>query len=335
MIKVENVTKNYGKLTALKNASFEVRAGEIFGIIGYSGAGKSTLLRCLNMLEQPTSGTIRIDTVTMTTLNKRAIRQQRLKIGMIFQHFSLIQTRTVKENIAFALKAAGVKGEASAKRVAELLQLVDLQDKGDFYPAQLSGGQKQRVGIARALANEPKLLLCDEATSALDPTTTEAILQLLQDINKKLGITIVLITHEMDVVQQICDRLAVMQDGEIIEQGEVYDIFAAPKTQLAKQFVDTVHALTLPQPLLQQTTGTVLQIIFRGDAAQQDVIAQAVQQFHIRLTILHGQITYIKNQALGTLIVEVIGTAEEQQKAQQYIAQITHQVEVIQYAKHH
>lgn len=220
MIEVRNVTKIYaakGKdIVGVKDVSLTIEKGEIFGIVGYSGAGKSSLLRCLNLLEKPTSGEILIDGVSITKLSKKELREERLKIGMIFQHFYLISAKTVYENIAFALKAAGKKKDEINQKTLELLQMVGLENQKDQYPAQLSGGQKQRVGIARALANDPKVLLCDEATSALDPNTTKAILSLLQSINKKLGITIVLITHEMEVVKEICHRMAVMQDGEII-----------------------------------------------------------------------------------------------------------------------
>jgi len=214
MIKVVNVTKTYKDVNAVDDVSMTIEQGEIFGIIGYSGAGKSTLLRCLNMLEQPTQGQIFIDGKEMTSLTKKEIRKERLKVGMIFQHFHLVSSKTVEENVAFSLKAAGKSKVEIKKRVAELLDLVGLSDRAGHYPAQLSGGQKQRVGIARALANEPKVLLCDEATSALDPTTTASILALLQDINQKLGITIVLITHEMAVVQQICHRISSWKKGK-------------------------------------------------------------------------------------------------------------------------
>ena len=259
MIEIVNVTKQYKDVKAVEDVTLTIQQGEIFGIIGYSGAGKSTLLRCLNMLEAPTAGQIFIDGKETTSLTKREIKKERVKIGMIFQHFHLISSKTVADNVAFSLKAAGKSKSEIKKRVAELLDMVGLSDRAGHYPAQLSGGQKQRVGIARALANEPKVLLCDEATSALDPTTTASILELLQEINQTLGITIVLITHEMAVVQQICHRIAVMENGKVVEAGDVYDLFANPATALTKQFVQTVHSLTLPDRLLTGQKGGIVQ----------------------------------------------------------------------------
>ncbi|GGG31636.1 methionine import ATP-binding protein MetN [Lysinibacillus alkalisoli] len=311
MIEVQDVSKTYGKLQALQHISVTIKTGEIFGMIGYSGAGKSTLLRCLNGLEQPTTGRIMVDGVEITAITKQQLRLARRNIGMIFQHFHLISTKTVFDNIAFSLKCAGKSKAEIAKRVPELLALVGLTERAAYYPAQLSGGQKQRVGIARALANEPTVLLCDEATSALDPTTTASILQLLKEINEQLQLTIVLITHEMEVVQEICHRVAVMEDGKIVEEGKVYDIFAEPQTKLAKQFVDTVHKLELPARLLQQTTGTIVRLTFRGARAEEAIISEAAAQFNVKINILHGQITYIQDQALGTLIVEIVGSSTQ------------------------
>ncbi|MGV2444098.1 UNVERIFIED_CONTAM: ATP-binding cassette domain-containing protein, partial [Bacillus sp. ATCC 13368] len=229
MIEIRSIRKEYvskkNRVIGVDNVSLTIQTGEIYGIVGYSGAGKSSLLRCLNLLERPTGGNIIIDGIDLTSLSSKELRKQRQKIGMIFQHFSLVSSKTVYENVAFALRAAHRSKDATKLRVLELLEIVGLSDKKDVYPAQLSGGQKQRVGIARALANEPTVLLCDEATSALDPTTTKAILQLLKKISSELGITIVLITHEMEVVKELCHRVAVMQDGRVIEEGPVYEIF--------------------------------------------------------------------------------------------------------------
>ena len=259
MIEVKKLVKVYetkkGTVTGVDQVSMKVNKGEIYGIVGYSGAGKSSLLRCLNLLEKPSSGEIIIDGVELTSLNKSDLRKARLKIGMIFQHFHLVSAKTVSENIAFALKAAGTPKGKINERVLELLEMVGLSDKKDVYPAQLSGGQKQRVGIARALANNPSVLLCDEATSALDPSTTRSILALLKKINVELGITIVLITHEMEVVKTICDRMAVMQDGKIIEEGHVYDVFANPKQLLTKDFVNSILQFDLPERLLEERQG--------------------------------------------------------------------------------
>jgi len=329
MIKVVNVTKTYKDVNAVDDVSMTIEQGEIFGIIGYSGAGKSTLLRCLNMLEQPTQGQIFIDGKEMTSLTKKEIRKERLKVGMIFQHFHLVSSKTVEENVAFSLKAAGKSKVEIKKRVAELLDLVGLSDRAGHYPAQLSGGQKQRVGIARALANEPKVLLCDEATSALDPTTTASILALLQDINQKLGITIVLITHEMAVVQQICHRISVMEKGKVVEEGDVYDLFADPQTELTRQFVQTVHSLKLPQRLLDNCKGTIAQIIFRGESAEEGIITETLKEFDVAINILHGQITYIQDRPLGTLIIEINGERAELESALAYITTRTNQLEVL------
>lgn len=330
MIKIENVTKTYGNVIAVDDVNLTIEQGEIFGIIGYSGAGKSTLLRCLNLLERPTAGDIWIDGKNFTKLSDRDVRSERQKVGMIFQHFHLVSAKTVYDNIAFSLKAAGKNKRDIQERVSELLEMVGLTDRANHYPAQLSGGQKQRVGIARALANNPKVLLCDEATSALDPTTTASILSLLQTINETLGITIVLITHEMEVIQQVCHRIAVMENGSVVENGSVYEIFSRPQQALTKQFVQTVHSLTLPDRLLAGRKGPIVQITFRGASAEDGVIADTLAKFNVSVNILHGQITYIQDQPLGTLIVEVIGIKEEIDKALDYIKQSTSQLEVLQ-----
>lgn len=332
MIEVRQVTKRYGNVLALDDVSVTIERGDIFGMIGYSGAGKSTLLRCLNGLEQPTSGEVIIDGIDITKVSKRALRQIRQKIGMIFQHFHLIQTKTVYQNVAFSMKVAGKSTAEIAERVPELLHLVGLSNRANHYPAQLSGGQKQRVGIARALANNPDILLCDEATSALDPTTTASILQLLKKINEELDITIILITHEMEVVQTICHRVAVMEDGKIVEEGDVYHIFASPEQPLTKQFVDTVHSLTLPPRLLEERTGDILQLTFRGDDAEQAIISKAAIRFVVDLNILHGQITYIQDRALGTLIVELLGEPKERKRAAAWLTERTNRLEVLGYA---
>lgn len=331
MIKIDHVTKKYQNVIAVDDVTLDIQSGEIFGVIGYSGAGKSTLLRCLNLLERPTSGDIWIDGKNFTKLSDRDVRTERQKVGMIFQHFHLISAKTVFDNIAFSLKAAGKNKQDIQKRVPELLEMVGLTDRADHYPAQLSGGQKQRVGIARALANDPKVLLCDEATSALDPSTTASILNLLKTINEELGITIVLITHEMEVIQQICHRIAVMEDGQVVEVGNVYDIFSNPQKPLTKQFVQTVHSLTLPDRLLTGRKGPIIQITFRGASAEQSVIAETLEQFNVSVNILHGQITYIQDQPLGTLIIEMIGIEDEINKAIAYIKRTTSQLEVLQH----
>ena len=257
------------------------------------------------------------------------MRKERLKIGMIFQHFHLISSAKVYDNIAFSMLAAGKTKTEIHRRVPELLEMVGLADRADYYPAQLSGGQKQRVGIARALANDPTVLLCDEATSALDPNTTASILKLLKEINENLGITIVLITHEMEVVQQICHRVAVMEDGKVIEVNEAYELFADPQTPLAKQFVQTVHSLTLPERLLEARTGSIVQITFRGDSAEDSVISETINRFKVIVNILHGQISYIQDRPLGILIVEIKGEQYEIDRAIEYITIRTNRLEVL------
>lgn len=249
MIQIKNVVKLFKtkkqSLKAVDQVSLTIEQGEIFGVIGYSGAGKSTLIRMLNLLEKPTEGSVYIDDVELNSLSQRELRKKRQKIGMIFQHFNLLWSRTVRENISFPLEIARVPKKEREKRVQELIDMVGLQGKEEDYPAQLSGGQKQRVGIARALANQPKVLLCDEATSALDPKTTDSILQLLQEINQQLGLTIVLITHEMHVIQKICDRVAVMENGRVVELGNTQEVFENPEQQMTKEFVKQVQEVGL------------------------------------------------------------------------------------------
>lgn len=329
MITIEDLTKTYQGTIAVNQVNLRIQKGEIFGMIGYSGAGKSTLLRCMNLLERPTTGKVILNNIELTSLSVREIRQERQKIGMIFQHFHLISSKKVFDNIAFPLKAAGKSKEEINRRVLELLELVGLTDRADYYPAQLSGGQKQRVGIARALANEPTILLCDEVTSALDPSTTASILQLLRNINESLGITIVIITHEMEVVQQICHRVAVMENGEVIEVNTVYELFANPQTELAKQFIETVHSLSLPERLLTGRSGSIIQVNFRGESAEESIIAETLQHVNVLINILHGQITYIQDQPLGTLIIEISGEPVDIEAAIKYITSKTKQVEVL------
>jgi D-methionine transport system ATP-binding protein len=335
MIEVRELVKEYntkkGKVIGVDNVSLTIEKGEIYGIVGYSGAGKSSLLRCLNLLEKPTSGNVLVDGTNLTTLSQKELRQARLKVGMIFQHFYLVSSKTVFENVAFALKAANKSKVEISTRVVELLDMVGLSDKKDVFPAQLSGGQKQRVGIARALANEPSVLLCDEATSALDPSTTKSILALLKKINLELGLTIVLITHEMEVVKEICDRLAVMQDGKVIEEGPVYDIFANPIQPLTKSFINSVLQFDLPEHLISNRKGTIIKIQFKGAIAEESVVSDVLQQFNVKGNILHGKIEYIKELPLGIFIMEISGDKAEVQKAIEYIQKRTQQLEVIEY----
>lgn len=333
MIQIEKLTKTYttkhGTVTGVDNVSLDIGKGEIFGIVGYSGAGKSSLIRCINLLERPTSGSVIVDGKDLTQLNGGQLRKARLKIGMIFQHFYLISQKTVYENIAFALRAAGTPAKSIASRVEELLEMVGLSDKRDVYPAQLSGGQKQRVGIARALANNPAVLLCDEATSALDPNTTLSILRLLKDINRKLNITIVLITHEMNVVKEICDRMAVMQEGRVIEEGQVYDIFADPQKDLTKEFISSVVSFNVPEHLLKEFTGTLVKVLFKGGVAGEGVISDTLQNYPVKGNFLHGAIEYIQERPLGVFILELKGTSSAVMDALKYMESRSAIVEVI------
>jgi D-methionine transport system ATP-binding protein len=336
MIEIKNLVKEYKTkkqtVIGVDNVSVTINKGEIFGIVGYSGAGKSSLIRCLNLLEKPTSGEIVIEGQDLTKLSFRELRQARQKISMIFQHFHLIKSKTVYENLAFALKAASVPKAAIKPRVTELLEMVGLSDKANAYPSQLSGGQKQRVGIARALANNPSVLLCDEATSALDPSTTKSILKLLKKINEELGLTIVLITHEMEVVKEICDRMAVMQDGKIVEEGPVYELFANPKQPLTKQFIENILQFDLPAHLLQSRTGKLIKIQFKGSIAEESVVSDVFQKYKVRGNILHGKIEYIQEVPLGIFIMELIGDAAEIEAAIRYISIKTQSLEVLENA---
>ncbi|MFJ9463325.1 methionine ABC transporter ATP-binding protein [Viridibacillus arvi] len=323
MLEIQNLTKVYktkkGTVTGVDNVSLTIDKGEVFGIVGYSGAGKSSLLRCINLLERPTSGSIIVNGQDLTKLKGEQLRKARLKIGMIFQHFYLISQKTVGENIEFALKAAATPPKQIKARVKELLEMVGLSEKIDVYPAQLSGGQKQRVGIARALANNPSVLLCDEATSALDPKTTVSILRLLKKINRELNITIILITHEMDVVKEICDRMVIMQDGRVIEEGEVYDVFANPIEPLTQEFISSVVSFELPPTILKGVTGEIVKVLFKGDVAGEGVISDMIQNFEVRGNFLHGTIEYIQEKPLGIFLMELQGQPDNVGRAISYM----------------
>lgn len=318
MIQLKGLTKIYDegkqRVVALQDVSLEIKAGEIFGIIGLSGAGKSTLVRCINMLERPQKGDVIVSGVNMTRLSKAQLRESRKRIGMIFQHFNLLSSRTVYGNVAFPLEIAGKDKAQIRPKVMELLELVGLVGKADSYPAELSGGQKQRVGIARALANEPQVLLCDEATSALDPETTKSVLNLLQDINRKMQLTIVIITHEMHVIKEICDRVAVIESGRIVEMGPVLDVFTSPKTETARRMIRGVIDLEIPEGLIDSRTPPssdekhlLLKISFIGDSAGKPVISTLVRECNVTANILFGKIDHIKETPFGTLVVELTG----------------------------
>lgn len=344
MIKLINLSKTYlvnqQSVTALKNINLHVNRGEIFGVIGPSGAGKSTLIRSINLLERPSSGQVIIDNEDLLQLSASELRKARQKIGKIFQHFNLLSCRTAYENIALPLELAGKSQNEIQKIVFSTLELVGLQDKANFYPAQLSGGQKQRVAIARALANQPHVLLCDEITSALDPQTTYSILQLLKNINKKLGLTILLITHEMNVVKEICDRLAILQHGEIIEASDVIPFFSQPKSDIAKEFVRSSLKQHLPDnlqkrilPKQTETSVPLLQISFFGQAAAEPFVADLIQRFHINLNILQANIESIREQIVGIMLVEAVADAEKIDTAIKYLTSKNIMVEVIGYVE--
>lgn len=311
LIEVKNVSVHFKAknqlIEAVNNVSFDVYQGDIFGIIGSSGAGKSTLVRTLNRLAEPSSGQIIINDNDINTLKGRHLQAFRFQVGMIFQNFNLASSKTVFENIAFVLKAAGKKGDAVKNRVKELLALVGLSDKADAYPAELSGGQKQRVGIARALANEAKILLCDEATSALDPTTTSAILDLLKALNQKFGLTIVLITHEIDVVKKICNRVAVMSQGRIVEMNTTFNLFACPKQPFTQDFLNIDENTHLPDLIKQNAHGKLVRLRYINENTTQPILYQTALETQVAFNILHGFIEYFDDQALGNLVIALIG----------------------------
>ena len=342
MIKLVNVEKTYyskaGDIAALKQTTLDIKDGEIFGIIGLSGAGKSTLIRCINMLEVPTGGQVFVDGKELTAMSNQELRQARQSIGMIFQHFNLLASRTVRDNVAFPLEIQGKSKAEITRKVDELLDLVQLSDRADYYPSQLSGGQKQRVGIARALASNPKVLLSDEATSALDPQTTKSILALLRDINQRLHLTIVMITHQMEVVKQICDRVAVIENGNIIEEGTMYQVFTEPRENTTKEFVATVNDMTVPAILntadMQQSyfdgSKVLVHLTFLGNA-DEPVVARLIKNYGVDVNIIQGKIDYLKDLPYGTLLVEISGTKECLAKALEYIHQAKVKEEVIGY----
>ncbi|WP_034294596.1 methionine ABC transporter ATP-binding protein [Herbaspirillum sp. RV1423] len=334
MIEIQGVTQRFqsgsGTVDAVRDVNLSIRKGEIFGIIGRSGAGKSTLVRTINLLNRPTSGHIVLDGKDMTMLSADDLREARRHIGMIFQHFNLLSSRTVYDNIALPLELAGLSKAEIAKKVEPLLELVGLTALKDRYPAQISGGQKQRVGIARALANNPKVLLSDEATSALDPETTRSILELLRKINKELGLTIVLITHQMEVIKVICDRVAVMEAGQVIEQGEVLDVFREPKHEVTRALIGDVIAHELPKGVLERlrvrlaNTGTegtdhLFRFAFTGSGVDQPHLSEAVRRYNLDFNILHGQIDEIQGQAFGSLAILASGTADNIANAMNYL----------------
>ena len=345
MIKLNNITKIFTlpdkKLTALDNVSLHVPKGQICGVIGASGAGKSTLIRCVNLLERPTHGAVVIGDVDLTQLSDAELVKTRRQIGMIFQHFNLLTSRTVFENVALPLELENKPKAEIQEKTTALLALVGLSDKHNVYPANLSGGQKQRVAIARALASDPKVLLCDEATSALDPATTQSILKLLKEINRTLGITILLITHEMEVVKRICDQVAVIDKGRLIEQGTVSEIFSNPKTELAQEFISSTFHITLPEEYLENLSDTpkhaksypIIKFEFTGRSVDAPLLSQASKKFGVELSILTSQIDYAGGVKFGFTIAEVEGDEDAITQAKVYLMENNVRVEVLGYVQ--
>ncbi len=338
MIQLQNLSKTFatsnGQLVAVDNVNVTVDQGEIFGIIGYSGAGKSTLIRLLNGLEKPTSGSVIVNGEEISSSSGQALRHARQKVSMIFQHFNLLWSRTVEENISFPLEIAGMNKSKRSVRVKELIELVGLSGREKAYPSQLSGGQKQRVGIARALANNPEVLLCDEATSALDPETTDSILELLVDINKRLGLTIVLITHEMHVIRKICHRVAVMEAGKVVEMGSVLQIFQSPEQAITKRFVAQVNgpeeaSQTIAHLVDQYPSGKLVKLVFVGDRTEQPILSRLIKQYQVEVNIVQGNIAQTQNGAYGTLFLQIDGNELDIEQAINYLHEQDVQTEVI------
>ena len=345
MIELTHISKDFASggrtVHAVQDVSLSIGKGEIFGIIGFSGAGKSTLVRCINLLERPTSGSVTVDGKEMTALSARELRQARKKIGMIFQHFNLMPSRTVFGNVAYPLRGSGLSREQIADKVHGLLELVGIGDKAEAYPKQLSGGQKQRVAIARALANDPNVLLCDEATSALDPQTTKAILRLLKNLNEKLGITVVIITHEMAVVKEICDRVAVMEHGRVVEQGEVFNVFADPRQEITRSFIHTTSNLRKIEELIEEDSPVVQlkpgELIVRLSYIQRNVseplISTVSRKFDIVLNIIFSDIAIVQNAPIGGTVAIISGERAQITQAIAYLIEKNVGVEVIRDAR--
>ncbi|EJG0988071.1 methionine ABC transporter ATP-binding protein MetN [Vibrio parahaemolyticus] len=342
MIEIKNVNKVFyqgsKEILALKDINLHITKGTIFGVIGSSGAGKSTLIRCVNMLEAPSSGSIIVDDVDLTTLSKKQLVETRRNIGMIFQHFNLLSSRTVFDNVALPLELAGKDKSQITTKVTELLKLVGLADKHESYPSNLSGGQKQRVAIARALASDPSVLLCDEATSALDPATTQSILELLKEINRKLNITILLITHEMEVVKSICHEVAIIGGGELVEKGTVGDIFAHPKTELAHEFIRSTLDLSIPedyqarlQPNRVEGSYPLVRMEFTGATVDAPLMSQISRKYNIDVSILSSDLDYAGGVKFGMMVAELFGNEQDDSAAIEYLREHNVKVEVLGY----
>ena len=345
MINIEHLDKTYhlknADVHAVDDVSLHIESGQIYGVIGYSGAGKSTLVRCLNFLEIPDSGSIEIEGFGKVSaiqgnldVSQKKLRQLRRSIGMIFQHFNLLDRSTVFDNVAYPLKYTGLSKKEIETRVDELLDLVDLADKKYVYPSQLSGGQKQRVAIARALSNNPKVLLSDEATSALDPDATESILKLLKDLNKRLHITIILITHEMSVIKSIANRVAVMENGKVVEEGDVYDIFANPKEEITKKFINSSSSLSNITKLIENKTiiprdSKLVKLTFTRDSVGSATISKISREYNVDVNIMLANVDVVNADALGGIIASVEGKKEDIQDAINYLQASNVKVEVI------
>ena len=341
MIRLENVSKTFTdsnkEVHAVNNVSLTINDGDIFGIIGFSGAGKSTLVRCINLLERPTDGKVFVDDAEITALSGKELRKARKKIGMIFQHFNLMPSRTIFGNVAYPLRGSGLSKEEIKEKVHHLLELVGISEKENAFPSQLSGGQKQRVAIARALANDPSILLCDEATSALDPQTTKSILKLLQQLNQTLGITVVVITHEMAVVKEICNRVAVMDHGDVVEEGEVFHVFASPKEPLTRSFIKTTSNLQKIEELIAADSPVVAtkegELIVRLSYVEKNtsepLISTVTQKFGIILNIVFADVEIVQNAPIGGTVAIVSGESSKIDEALQYLRDKNVGVEVI------
>ena len=345
MIELRHISKDFGTgehaVHAVQDVSLTVETGEIFGIIGFSGAGKSTLVRCINLLERPTSGEVLLDGQELTALPPKQLRQTRKKIGMIFQHFNLMPSRTVAGNVAYPLRGSGLSREQIAAKVQSLLELVGIGNKADAFPSQLSGGQKQRVAIARALANDPSVLLCDEATSALDPQTTKAILHLLRDLNAKLGLTIVLITHEMAVVREICHRVAVMEHGRVAEQGEVFNVFVDPRQDITRSFIRTTSNLQKVEELIAADSPVtrlkpgelIIRLSYVKRNAAEPLISVVTKLFDVSLNIIFADINIVQDAPIGGTVAIISGERSHITKAIEYFIDKNVGVEVIKDAR--
>lgn len=341
MIRLENVSKTFTdsnkEVHAVNNVSLTINDGDIFGIIGFSGAGKSTLVRCINLLEKPTDGKVFVDDAEITALSGKELRKARKKIGMIFQHFNLMPSRTIFGNVAYPLRGSGLSKEEIKEKVHHLLELVGISEKENAFPSQLSGGQKQRVAIARALANDPNILLCDEATSALDPQTTKSILKLLQQLNQTLGITVVVITHEMAVVKEICNRVAVMDHGDVVEEGEVFHVFASPKEPLTRSFIKTTSNLQKIEELIAADSPVVAtkkgELIVRFSYVEKNtsepLISTVTRKFGIILNIVFADVEIVQNAPIGGTVAIVSGESSRIDEALQYLRDKNVGVEVI------